>query len=520
MINISERLDNELHSAILPPCDIEIVVKSGVGDFETEQLHLTADDIVDLKFKSTTDMFGKELPTLTATWQVYGLTKDGLNLDTTIHDAVSTRDGVDISFVYILSDVVSSWEDLKNSYDSWASVKTSFDTWNDVLSGGYSEERITLPRMFLTKQPVWQDDKWFFEARDILSFMSKEQNYIVGSQDGQKYELDSYSRETFANKLINSEFPVAGVINDIYTQGLWKCDYGTPAGLEEYNPFSDKVVVSGQTKNILRDMWASIKLAMVFDAPKGGFSLKRTDKLYEAEAVTTIGLEQVKQFPQREAQPDVKNFKYKKHKFSANTDKAYQVTAKGQESHKYFDVYESYYNFVYSSAGTCFDEEGNMTITGEKGSERKVFASTKKCEMYTDNFNPYWPTPMERPTLSLAVYPIEDFSEDVSVTTGNKNPSANSADYEEDNIFNTFATTDKIVEHKAYDLGRYYYNGSRLFSCETFGLPFVECGDMVSLEINEEQETEYKKVRAFVVETEITYNGAISQTLVLHEIVG
>lgn len=505
MISISDELKERLHSTVIPQCDVVVSIKSRSGVSDKEVVRFETKDICDLNIASSTDILGRELPSVTATFTQYALLTNGGMLDTTYRDMVEAQMAVDISFVYSIPESATTWNDVKNSYASWNELKSHYATWNEVAVGSDAKEEINLRRLFLTGKPSYADETWTWEAKDIISFLSHDMLDLFGPQS--KLWHPSYSATRYAL----SSIIAGGSHSTIVRNGLnWsQTNVGNTA-------IKGNVIVEGTASSALKDMYAAENKYISLQASYGGFLDRDAAEALAQTPTETLLLDNMTDFPTKEESTEIKNYVYTKYEIRKDYDNYYEVTVDGKKSTGvYYPNTESKYFFVYNGLSSCYDNNtGGIYLTPSYTGEEITITSTPKSATIYINYG-YPSTASAEEARTLRVFPLVNATQDVTMANPYKTYSAMAEDYKEDNHFNT---QDSMPE-RATLLADYFKTGARCITVDTFGMPQIELEDVITVEINEEEESETKKVNCLVVGNDLTYDGALSQTLTLHEIV-
>lgn len=521
MINISEQLVSELYSNYIPKCEAYISIKGATyynyRYSEYEVVSLDTSQISNLKISQKTDIFGRELPSITANWEQYAIMDDENIVDQTIKSKVYRKMAVDISFVYFVYGESKSWKSVFEEHETWQDVLDENESWALLLSNE-KQEVVEQRRLFLTNPPVLNGDKWVWEARDLLYFLEKESDTFAG--DWGNFQAITHNLRTgIAQKILLGEKTYGS--SRIFDQAIENSKELTSSGYgEEWNQLIKPQVVSGKTKNIIKDLFSCVNGYITFGREKGSLGL---DFVYDEmlkEPTRTVLLENMRSFPKKEQSISISNYIFDFSEPNIDRKNPYELTVKGVKSSYYFPDYESTYRYNFDGVGTPYDASGDVEFSPPQYMfQMRQSVEEKKATFYINNSSTTDSNgQIIIPTVSLTVYPINTaYATDVfsgSETDGEDNFS----DFVEKNKLNVYSKTDNFAENRNSLLRKYFNKDSSIVNFETFGDTSIEIGDVVFVEINESGESGYKMIKCVVVGNELTYNGYTSQKITAHQL--
>ena len=519
MISISDELSNLLYSNYIPKCEANVSIKratyynNNYTDYEV--VSIGSSDMINLKIAQKTDVFGREVPSITATWEQYAIRDNMGIVNQDIKNTVYRKMAVDISFVYFVGGE-NSWNNIFNDYSSWKEVLSNNGSWNDLMFGERKEE-VKMRRLFLTNPPTLSGDKWQWEARDLLYFLEKEST-IFGGFDSPILSQNLRTGVAQQVFLFNEKVRRESYIFDEAIDASRTLTYGTS---RDWNNLTKPQVISGITKNILKDMFSCVNRYLSFDEDSGGISLKAVSETVSKEPTRFISLENIKKFPEKEQSLSISNYSFGFSEPNIDRKNAYSLTVNGLRSSVFFPEYESTYRYNFEDAGTPYNEDGSITLTPSQDMfQKEARISEKSATFYirnsmvvdSDTGN------VIVPVVSLTVYPIRTATATDVFEGGNEETGDNYSEFSESNPLNVYTKSDSFAINRNDLLRSYFNKENSVYTMETFGDVSIEIEDIVSFQSNEYGGEGYKVSKGIVVENEITYNGAIKQKLVIHEL--
>jgi hypothetical protein len=519
MIEISEKLKEKIYSNYMPKCDVEISIK--YADFynnkytEHELKNFKSEDISSLSVKSKVDVFGRELPSLSVSFEQIAIFDNMGIVDRTNVENVEKKMAVDVSFIYHVEKKYNSWNDVLTKNNTWLDLLSESETWNGLLNKEENEQ-VKIKRTFLKSKPRFEESKWVWESEDILYFWEKDFDGFAGFESSVVGDSGSYNLRTgLLYSMAISEKTYGG--SRIYDQAIDKTAINGSS--VDWNNLYKPQVVSGKTKNIFKDLFSCVNRYLTFSGDLGEVSIKETEGVFEKSPVREITLENMVSFPKIEKIQSVKNYTFDFSIPNIDRKNPYDLKVNGKKSDNTFFPNESLYEFFFDGFGTPYDENGNIEISWSGSMEERVFV--KKAIFYINNAMTDENGSYESIPIVLTVYPVKSsVATESLVGSENTEDEESFADFVEKNSLNVYDKDDDFMKSRNNMLRKYFNKENSLVSFDTFGDVSLEVGDVVSYQTNEINESKggYKVSNGVVVENEITYNGTTSQKIKIHEL--
>ena len=175
LISISDNLLKQLYSNVIPKADVKISIKKGkydgTGEYVEEDIVVfRGKDITNVKYNSSIDVIGSELPCRKLTWEQVFTGDVGEDMSPILDQTYEEGMAVYFSLVYDYR-TYFSWKNIFTNLETWKSLYESGKTWRDVLYSKKQEE-VVVCKLFLSGKPTLQNNKLVFEANDVLSFLN------------------------------------------------------------------------------------------------------------------------------------------------------------------------------------------------------------------------------------------------------------------------------------------------------------------------------------------------------------
>lgn len=521
MISLSDELVGMLYSNYIPRCDISISIKRAVyfnnAFTEYEVAKIDGSELTSLNISQKTDIFGRELPSISANWEQYATFGSFGDVDTTVKDSVTRKMAADISFVFTLRSQENSWSSVLDEFSSWQDLLDEKATWNDVIISEVKEE-VPYRRLFLTNQPTLNGEKWKWEARDMLFFLERESDSFAGEIDpmitshvlrtgiGQKIlSAEKYVDNTqIFNKAINN--------STAFTKGSYTSDW---------NNLEKAQLVSGQTKNILKDLYSCVNRFISFDESNGAITHKSIESAVSQEPIRFIGLENMKDFPTKEQSLSVANYVFDFYRPKIDRKDPDEIKAKGVKSAVFFPEYESTYRYVFNGVGTPYSSSFDIEFDPPQRFNMQRRIDEKSATFYIENAIT---TDSEGnviiPEVTLTVYPITSEKATDTIVGDVAADGKNYDDFVEKNTQNVYERNDPFLVKRNSLLREYFNKNNSTLKFETYGDVGIETGDVVLVQLNEEDGDDYKVVKGIVVANDFSYNGATKNKITVHTLIG
>lgn len=501
MIQTSEAFQELMQSSVRPKCEPEIKLTGKDALGQDIEIVWTASDITNLTYKRGIDPVGRILPYMELEWQeVYSgeFTRQQFPLK---YDNVVSYMKVELSFYQDL-DFYNTWKILKNY--KWSELKTK--TWKEIKEIAFTE-KVTMPIMFLTARPTVDGQTITWSAKDCLSFLT-EQCFILNGEAitiGQAYNdySDAIYKVILSYIILNARSPFLNSI-DIFksiTQSV--TDIESNENVLDC-PIFKAFLVDGATNEAVLNLANLHNLCVNFSGDI--FKFYDAYKMINSESVFEFSDDIISDYPKTTYNMDITNYDYFYHKINCDTSNV-KVAHKQLYSDQRFPIYIYYFDEIgipeHSGESTVYNTNGKYVITCISSSDETINYCPVKFVEYEDNVvvnNKQGETFTEKNPLNL--YDKNSaFIAGGEITWGS----------EEDPQTKTIIGRLPFLKE--------YFN-KNISSLEFDGLANVslEVGDTIDVPTNyfdDEGEREIK--HAVIVETEITYNGAIYEKFICHE---
>ena len=176
-MSFSDKFLEIMKSNIRPKCEPKITVTGTDSNGVKRTVIWNAKDIKSLSFHRSIDPVGRELPTMELKWtEVYYGKFDSQNFPLK-YDNIIKNMAVNLEFEQSLG-FYRTWKNLKEKF-TWKSLKSL--TWNKLKSET-DKETISMPMMFLVGTPEISEHTITWTAKDALSLLTGNQKYSITSQ--------------------------------------------------------------------------------------------------------------------------------------------------------------------------------------------------------------------------------------------------------------------------------------------------------------------------------------------------
>lgn len=238
-------------------CEPTVTIKSKDG---TEDLHVfKSSNMADLKINRKIDVLGKELPTIEFEWSAFYTGQDYSQMmyspvNVMFHQTLSATD----------TSNTTTWKGLYENY-TWKSMYENF-TWRSMYKT-HNTEDINFCTLFISEEPLIEENKITFKARDVLNFMNFQIIDVFGGNLG---NTDFYEPISTCLQKAISNLPetATALISTIETSG------------EKINSFfrnlilDRKIEVSSSFKDFLKN-YLSLKNAFIYFNSSGTLTARK-----------------------------------------------------------------------------------------------------------------------------------------------------------------------------------------------------------------------------------------------------
>lgn len=501
MLNLSTEYTDLLKSQYRPKCEPRI----SVYDNDNVVASWEASNIVDLNLTRGIDPLGRTLPYINLEWTE--ICTDKLTIDGSVSKYANIKPlmTVRIEFIQNLS-LTSSWKNLYESGTSWKKLYENETTWKDVYENT-PKEIIKFPTLFLSSTPIIENNTIKWSAKDFFSFLTTTQN-IGFRSSGVTYTnvLRRILLEERANYKGNKDFVGAientsiGIKQDTISTSNYQCIFEIETNNILKNMLASKNAyfnIKNTPKQFVDDYGNPIKFEtyakyerlseLLYETTEDG-STKNPLYIYTSDFI--------KELPQITKNSNVSTSNFKRYRVVENKKEQFTVTETRREKvgdtsyYVEFDLDKMGYisSITPTDQATWYAKNISNCVSAFTSSEKELTATIIPCEKaeYPDFFTNYNQVG-------------EAYDEDNDCCFGmNGTQLSARTDY----IFDYFNQNTSSIE----------------FEC----LPnlALELGDLIAVETNLYNEETDKRIfkQGFLVEQEISYNGAISQKNTIHDV--
>ncbi len=503
MIQTSEAFQELMQSSVRPKCEPEIKLTGKDALGQDIEIVWTASDITNLTYKRGIDPVGRSLPYMELEWQeVYSgeFTRQQFPLK---YDNVVSYMKVELSFYQDL-DFYNTWKILKNY--KWSELKTK--TWKEIKEIAFTE-KVTMPIMFLTARPTVDGQTITWSAKDCLSFLT-EQCFELNSDSIETTEtFDDVSRSVYKVILsciiLNARSPFLNSIDIFKSITDSVTDIASNENVLDC-PIFKKYLFDGATNETVLNLANLHNLCINFNGSI--FRFYNAYNMINSESVFEFNDDVISDYPKITYNMDITNYDYFYHKLNCDTSNV-KIAYKQLYSDQRFPLYIYYFDEIGIPVETMYS--GSYYTNGKyaincgdvtEAPETIEYCPAKFVE-YEDNIvvnNKQGETFTEKNPLNL-------YDKNSAFIVGGE------ITWGEDAAAQTKTIIGRLPFLKEY------FN-KNVSSLEFDGLANVslEVGDTIDVPTNyfdDEGEREIK--HAVIVETEITYNGAIYEKFICHE---
>lgn len=468
MLPVSDKFLELMKSNIRPKIEPTITVKGQDSNGNQVVLTWKPSNIQSMTYKRGIDPVGRTLPYMELTWtEIYYGKLNAQNYPEKYNN-IAKYMAVELSFEQSLG-FINTWKNLYSAGYTWKQVLEQFKTWKGVKRGT-SKETVTLPKMFLVAKPTIQGQTITWTARDLFYFLNQTQvksfaEDILYRNPIRWFLLDERGNFRNSNEIFEAITETQSrAIND---------DDGN---------INKTIIFNNSTKNILMN-YASIR-NYYWDFENNYAVLKsfadlNTKTIADFEFSSNI----IKEYPQLTENLDMSAYSFKQYFAEVDEENSYTLTPAETITYKG----ATFYRFLFKDLGVPSSTSGYSIPNVAKDTIDTVTNIT----VAPVNFNNY------ENTISL------DNVGEVFV---------------EDNPLNPYSSSDSFVIDRANILSKWFGSKKYSMSLNSLSNVAIETGDLVKVPTNLfDGENRIDKF-AIVVGIELTYNGALKQKILLHEV--
>lgn len=524
-----------MKSNVRPKCDIRINVVDVSGDpyfpeeiEETVLFSWTSSEIVDLKFSSEIDPFGRALPHMELKWkEIYDgdLTEE---LYPEKYQNIFPFLAVDLEFIQDL-DFFSTWKALKESGTTWKNLKESAKTWkqvkNDVLS-----ETVKMPRLFLKSKPLYEKNTVTWIATDSLSFMD-----------------DVQIRKYYPISLMNvipgilitesSAYQINDALYIAYTRASQ--NIATTYNLSN-RKIGKELIYTGKTNELLLN-YASFVNHYIYFEIDGSFAFYPIGFDYMSDRDFHFKENLLYDLPKTTRGTDISDYIFDASRLVLDVDNKYDVSD--------YEIYSGNPDlafFHFKGYGTCQSSDNYGWVIGDDltyaignisgVAEQYRVVTVTPVNIVSDNYsiknsisdvgdvyeekNPLNPYDQKEFYLLLDAPPIDwaTNSERYYIKSGSNYVHAQHGATWSDNTYYYF---NNMITYRYNSLVEYFQSKYSTFEFSCLPNVDIQPGDVIEVDtLFFDENGERKESQAFVCKIEITYNGAIKEKIIAHEVSG
>lgn len=494
MISVSDRYKELMMSHIRPKC--EPVIKLSGIDKTGKQIEKIwqAKNIKDLKYKRGIDPAGRSLPFMELTWTEVYTGKLNYESYPIIYENIAQYMAVDLSFIQSLG-FYNTWKIL---YESGVTFKTLFDnstTWGQ-LKKSVTVEEIKLPRLFLEARPTINGNTITWIARDLLYFLNDTQIKAFRPNDTNTGLGGSMA---YINPLLYLLVNARGSFKN--NEGIFKATHRTIERLQENTELSahllDKdIIIDGITKDNIRN-YANL-VSHYWDYSGDNINLGSADLKHFSfnnyETVHHFTKRTMYSYPKITNGADIGGYSFKHYTTETDTETYYErepsshIEIQGQKLYRWnYDKYGSIKWETTSNGG--FYDEINYALGW----------SSKKLQIHPVNHNSF-----------------DNYLLDGEGTVGD---AYIGEDFVEDNPINPYDKNSSFMKSRLDVLRKYFNSYHSAVEFETLANPSVETGDVIKIDTNlYNNDGSVIQKNAVIVELELSYNGALKERIIAHEV--
>lgn len=482
MIQTSQEYKDLMLSNVRPKCEPKITVE-GTDNLGNEiQLIWNAQNISSLNYKRGIDPLGRELPYMTLEWtELYHGKLNPQNYPEKYAN-ITKYMRVTLEFEQSLSFERKKWRDLLSTL--WGSLRNR--KWGEV-SREQSTETIRLPYLFLSATPTVEGNTIKWTAVDLLSLLDET---LIKSFDGATNNIPIQNPIIYM--LVNARGTYQGakyVFNALTStinymsalpQNFWRWSnlYG--------GVLPSQVIFDGTVKDNIKNYLAAFSYYLDFADDliiirEANWTLTPT---INWELPSTI----LYDFPLLTPYPNVALYNFRN----------YNAVVKGQDSSFVLSPPDAQIINMYGQDFLLYSYGRYGIATRSNGGQIEVQEINRAIIPGNSD--------------SIIVYPIDNEGVDNILSASTIGEA-----FVEDNPVNPFDKHSVWAEFR-FELLKRYFNGKYALDISTVGNPALETGDIITVSTNLYDGDSQIQKNALVIETGLTYNGALKETIKAHEV--
>lgn len=360
-------------------------------------------------------------------------------------------------------------------FDTLSHVSFALEQFTDFA--GSDSIYFTLPPLWLIGKPVVNGHEIVWTARDTMYFLNNKQE--IGFQKGINF------RNPLRYFLLDERAEHKS--NDYDSLFIFTLDRTQGAIIDENeNPTDAIYVFDGTTKNILKDLASTRNY--FWDFGRESITFKSfSDLLSKTDVVHTFKGDTMKRYPELTENKNISAFTFTQHKAKVKTKDTYTLDTPDE---------------VVEDMGVSvnrYDLEDWGTITGSDGGS--YLPNTINKVVYTSSN-----------TKSVDISPVSINSNEMFV-----NNNKNGEMYSENNSCYFADKFAKLITRMGL-LNKYFNEDIYTMQFECLPHFAVEPCDLVGVQTNIFENGERVIKKGIVVEQELSYNGAWTEKLIVHEV--
>ncbi len=488
MSNYPQEFLDVMNSNIRPKCEPRITIRGTDTNGEEQTIVWNAKDIQSLKFKRTIDPVGRNLPTMELQWTelYYGkFSKDNMPLK---YDNIAKYMEVSLEWEQSLS-FFHSWKDVKNSF-TWKSLKKL--TWNK-LKNNIPMYTVKMPLLFLSATPEASGQTITWTAKDALSFLTENQvkSFLVNT--GETTELPFYNPIVYLLVNARSAFSESKELWDYYTRTIDYFANGVPFATTPV--LNHGIIIDDATNSAIMNYLSPQNHYLDFDYDK---IITKEFWGFAGQPVAQVPLSLQYGNPTIENVALMSQYSYKR--YSANISVSTEDIEPSSDTVVGADDMGVWYRCEYLFPKYAVAVTDNENDDIDKAI-RFVQSSAKRA---------------------LQVNPVEYSSIDISLAAQKYGSTTTAISqigevYTEDNKLNVYPKDE--IYNRLWALGTWFQSGLHTIKATTPALFHWNIDEFAMIETPLWDSSTDKPFTAMaqLLETEITYNGAVKQNIVARE---
>lgn len=488
MKNYPQEFLDVMNSNIRPKCEPRITIRGTDINGEEQTIVWNAKDIQSLKFKRTIDPVGRNLPTMELQWTelYYGkFSKDNMPIK---YENIIKYMEVSLEWEQSLA-FFSSWKDIKDKF-TWKSLKEL--TWNR-LKNNIPTYTVKMPLLFLSATPEASGQTITWTAKDALSFLTENQikSFLVNT--GATTEIPFYN--PIVHLLVNARAAFSGSkeLWDYYTRTIDYFAAGVPFATTYQ--LNHGIIIDDATNSAIMNYLSPQNQYLDFDDDK---IITKEFWGFAGQSVTEVPLKLQYGNPTIENVAPMSQYSYKRYSanISTSTEDVNPASTAVVGADEYGPWYRSEYLFPkYAVAVSDYaSDDINKAI-------RFVNSSSAQA---------------------VQVHPVEYSATDESIVSQKYGSTTSTTAqigevYTEDNKLNVYPKDE--IYNRLLALSTWFQSGLHTIKATTPALFHWNIDEwaMIETPLWDSSTNEPLTAMAQLLETEITYNGAVKQNIIARE---